>query len=216
MRYVAYYRVSTQRQGRSGLGLEAQQDAVRVFTAGHEVVESFVEVESGKRDENRPKLQEAIALAKAYGAKLIVAKLDRLARNVHFITKLQEAKVPFIACDMPDANELTVHIMAALAQHESKMISERTKAALAQARKRGVKLGNPDNLTQEAAMEALPKAREARSRKAAERREAVKPIVDRLKAEGHETAYSIAKELNELGIPTPSGRGKWYPHTVPV
>jgi DNA invertase Pin-like site-specific DNA recombinase len=128
--YVAYYRVSTQRQGRSGLGLEAQQDAVRNHLNGGDwrIVGEFTEVESGKR-KDRPKLAAALAACRVHGAKLVIAKLDRLARNVAFVSALMEAGVEFEAVDFPQANRLTIHILAAVAEHEAKVISERTKAA---------------------------------------------------------------------------------------
>jgi DNA invertase Pin-like site-specific DNA recombinase len=138
-KFVAYYRVSTQRQGRSGLGLEAQQKAVRDHLNGGNwrLVAEVTEVESGKRSD-RPKLAEALKLCRLHGATLIIAKLDRLARNVAFISNLMDAGVEFHAVDFPQANRLTVHILAAVAEHEAKVISERTKAALAAAKRRGV------------------------------------------------------------------------------
>ena len=132
-KFVAYYRVSTQRQGRSGLGLEARQTAVRDYLNGGDwrLVAEVTEVESGKRSD-RPKLAEAVKLCRLHGAALIIAKLDRLARNVAFISNLMESGVEFHAVDFPQANRLTVHILAAVAEHEAKVISERTKAALHQ------------------------------------------------------------------------------------
>lgn len=130
-RYVAYYRVSTQKQGASGLGLEAQRQAVAGYiqSTGGELVGDFEEIESGKRSD-RPELLRAIKLCHLTGARLVIAKLDRLSRNVRFLAELMEGGVQFVACDMPEANELTIHIMAAVAQAERKAISERTKAAL--------------------------------------------------------------------------------------
>jgi hypothetical protein len=130
-RFVAYYRVSTDRQGRSGLGLEAQREAVRSYLDGGswQLVEEVVEVESGKRND-RPKLAEALKLCRLHQATLIIAKLDRLARNVAFVSNLMESGVDFVAVDFPQANRLTVHILAAVAEHEAAMISQRTKAAL--------------------------------------------------------------------------------------
>jgi DNA invertase Pin-like site-specific DNA recombinase len=146
-RFVAYYRVSTDKQGRSGLGLEAQREAVRSFLNGGNwsLADAVTEVESGKRND-RPELDRALGLCRLYGATLVVAKLDRLARNVAFISKLMESGVDFVAVDFPQANRLTVHILAAVAEHEAAMISQRTRAALAAAKARGVKLGNPANL----------------------------------------------------------------------
>lgn len=142
-RYIAYYRVSTARQGQSGLGLEAQQTAVRSFVAADAaIVEEFVEVESGRRND-RPQLLKALAACRRHNAVLIIAKLDRLARNVAFVSNLMEAGVDFVAVDMPHASLLTVHILAAVAEHEREMISQRTKAALAAAKARGARLGNP-------------------------------------------------------------------------
>jgi DNA invertase Pin-like site-specific DNA recombinase len=134
--------VRTERQGRSGLGLEAQQKAVRDHLNGGDwkLVDGFTEVESGKRSD-RPKLAEALKACRVRGARLIIAKLDRLARNVRFVSGLMESGVEFTAVDFPHTNRLTVHILAAVAEHEAKMISERTKAALAAAKARGVKLG---------------------------------------------------------------------------
>ena len=142
-RFVAYYRVSTERQGRSGLGLEAQQAAVAGFiNGGTELVAEFTEIESGKRNE-RPALAQALEACRRHKAKLVIAKLDRLSRNLAFIATLMASGVEFVAVDNPHANKLTVHILAAVAQHEREMISQRTKDALAAARRRGVRLGNP-------------------------------------------------------------------------
>jgi DNA invertase Pin-like site-specific DNA recombinase len=138
-KFVAYYRVSTARQGRSGLGLEAQQSAVREHLNGGrwKLIAEITEIETGKRVD-RPKLAEALKLCRVHGGTLIIAKLDRLARNVAFISTLMESGVDFEAVDFPQANRLTIHIMAAVAEHEAKAISERTKAALAAAKRRGV------------------------------------------------------------------------------
>src|SRR3954462_14887614 len=146
-RFVAYYRVSTDKQGKSGLGLEAQREAVQSYLNGGSwtLAAAVTEVESGKRND-RPELDRALGLCRLYGATLVVAKLDRLARNVAFISKLMESGVDFVALDLPQANRLTVHILAAVAEHEAAMISQRTKAALAAAKARGIKLGNPANL----------------------------------------------------------------------
>src|SRR5829696_5706350 len=174
--FVAYYRVSTKRQGASGLGLEAQRTAVANFLKGHTstIAAEFTEVESGSRDD-RPELARAIAACRLYGAKLVIAKLDRLSRNVHFLTGLERAGVRFVAADMPEANELVVHIMAVVAQAERKMISARTKAALAAAKARGVKLGKPENLRDQDAGRECGRAR--RTALAAERVADLQPII---------------------------------------
>ncbi len=152
-KFVSYCRVSTQKQGASGLGLEAQQETVKRFLNGGawELIAEFVEVETGKGADalaKRPKLRAALESCRKNGATLLIAKLDRLARNVYFVSGLMESKVKFVACDMPEANELTIHIMAAFAEHEAKRISQRTKEALAVAKSRGVLLGTsgPANL----------------------------------------------------------------------
>lgn len=146
--YIAYYRVSTQQQGVSGLGLEAQQKQVQDFAGrtGAAIVASYTEVESGKKT-NRVQLLEAIAEAKKTGSTLLIAKLDRLARNAAFIFHLRDTGVKFVAADMPEANTLTVGIIAVMAQHEAELISARTKAALAAKRQRGEKLGNAGNFS---------------------------------------------------------------------
>ena len=141
-KWISYLRVSTARQGKSGLGIEAQRNAVAEYLNGGNwsLVKEFVEVESGELAD-RPKLAEAIKACRVYGAKLVIAKLDRLSRDAHFLLGLEKAGVDFVCADMPNANQLTVHIMAIIAQEERQMISKRTKAALAAAKKRGTKLG---------------------------------------------------------------------------
>jgi DNA invertase Pin-like site-specific DNA recombinase len=142
-KFIAYYRVSTDRQGRSGLGLEAQRQAVCDFLAGRgELTQSFTEIES-RRKNDRPQLAAALDACRRHKAILVIAKLDRLARNVYFISGLMESGVEFVAVDMPQANRLTIHILAAVAEHEREMISQRTKAALQAAMRRGVALGSP-------------------------------------------------------------------------
>src|ERR1700755_90925 len=145
MKVVAYYRVCTAAQGRSGLGLEAQRSAVEGYCRGRDcqLLSEFTEVESGKRND-RPELAKALHHAKVTGATLVIAKLDRLSRNVAFLAALQESGTRFVCADMPEANERTIHIMAAVAQAERKMISQRTRDALAAAKARGAVLGNPN------------------------------------------------------------------------
>jgi DNA invertase Pin-like site-specific DNA recombinase len=216
--YVAYYRVSTQRQGESGLGLEAQKDSVHRLAGLTPIIAEYREVESGKRHTNRPELMAAIHHAKRSKATLLIAKLDRLARNVHFISGLLESRVDFIAADMPDANRLTVHIMAAMAEHEQRMISARTKAGLAMVKKeiaekgfrisrsgaRIEKLGNPKWA------ESLVKARAHRH--PAHTPERVEEILRRQRYAG-KSLQAIAGYLNGLGIKTPSG-ASWYASSV--
>jgi DNA invertase Pin-like site-specific DNA recombinase len=194
--FIAYYRVSTDRQGQSGLGLDAQRSAVAGFVGVRELIAEFTEVESGKRAD-RPQLATALELCRRQRAMLVIAKLDRLARNVAFIANLMESGVEFTAVDMPSANKLTLHILAAVAEHEREMISQRTRAALAQARKRGVKLGRPDGDTRH--------MHEARSAKVAAFRATVLPEVKRLVTEGM-SQRKIAAELNRRGLTTYAGR----------
>lgn len=207
-RYIAYYRVSTARQGQSGLGLEAQQTAVRSFVSSDAVIaEEFVEVESGRRSD-RPRLLEALAACKRHKAVLIIAKLDRLARNVAFVSNLMEAGVDFVAVDMPHASRLTVHILAAVAEHEREMISQRTKAALAVAKARGTRLGNPaGNAT------GLEKARQRASQLAGDRAEKVRGIVEEIRAAGLTSFRQVAAALNARGVDSPRG-GRWYAGSV--
>lgn len=208
--FVAYYRVSTARQGRSGLGLEAQRKAVADFLNGGQwdLRAEFVEVESGKADD-RPQLEQALTTCELSGATLVVAKLDRLSRNLAFLAKLQESGARFIAADMPEANELTIHIMAAVAQAERKAISARTREALAAAKARGVKLGgnrgNLDDLRKGPA-----KSSEVRTRQARERALKVRRQIDAIISnDGNLSLRQIAAALNRRGITAPRG-GEWH------
>jgi DNA invertase Pin-like site-specific DNA recombinase len=204
-KYVAYYRVSTQKQGESGLGLEAQQAAVTAFAG--QPTESYTEIESGKRSD-RPQLALAIAACKRLRATLVIAKLDRLARNVHFVSGLMESGIDFVACDNPNANRLTVHILAAVAEDEARRISERTKAALAAYKARGGRLGNPKNLTSVAARKgtaaniAAAKSHSERARQAALE----------LRAKDY-TLLAIAETLTGRGLLTRRGKA-WTPTAV--
>lgn len=213
MRFVAYFRVSTQRQGASGLGLEAQRAAVEAFVAqrGGQVLAERVEVESGKRAD-RPQLAEALAEAKKLGAVLLIAKLDRLARNVHFISGLLEAGVEVQAVDMPEANRFLLHVMAAVAEHEAAAISARTKAALAAAKARGVKLGWSIPERAEEARTASAAAAERRVAEADKFAGQVGPLAAALAAEG-KSLRAIAAELNGRGIATPRGK-EWQATSV--
>lgn len=210
--FVAYYRVSTQRQGASGLGLDAQRKAVADHLNGGrwELVAEFTEVESGKRDD-RPELAAALAACRVHGATLIIAKLDRLARNVAFIANLMDSGVEFVAVDFPQANRLTVHILAAVAEHEREMISQRTKAALAAAKARGVRLGNPANLKDRA--EGTAKSAAARRARAEKRAADLRPMLEAIRAAGATSLRAIAAELNARGVPAPRG-GIWHANTV--
>ncbi|SRR6266446_3702386 len=153
---IAYYRVSTKRQGQSGLGLDAQKDAVMAYLNGGNwtLKEEFVEVESGRKVKNRPALQQAIAACRKHKATLVIAKLDRLARNVAFISNLMESKVAFVAVDNPHATRFTLHILAAVAEHEADIISQRTKSALSAAKARGTELGRYGKILAEQNKEA--------------------------------------------------------------
>jgi DNA invertase Pin-like site-specific DNA recombinase len=202
-KFVSYYRVSTDRQGRSGLGLEAQQAAVRNYLDGGEfqLVGEFTEIESGHKIE-RPQLAKALGLCKRHKATLLIARLDRLARSVHFISGLMETGVRFIACDMPEATPFMLHIYAAAAQEEARAISARTKAALQAAKARGVRLGRNG-------AERLAPANKAA---AVERAKNLHPLLADLIASGA-SLRQIAAELTKRGIGTPRG-GRWHPTTI--
>jgi DNA invertase Pin-like site-specific DNA recombinase len=215
MRTINYYRVSTAKQGKSGLGLEAQRAAIEAFCAsrGCEPLGEYTEQESGKRD-GRPELAKALHHAKVTGATLVIAKLDRLSRNVAFLAALQEAGTKFVAADMPEANQLTLHIMAAMAQHEREAISDRTKKALAAAKARGTKLGGlregAFGNKPEAGRKLAAVAIKAKSKAFAAD---VMPVIEAIRAEGHSSLRAIAAELNSRGIMTARG-GKWGPQAV--
>ncbi len=204
-KFIAYYRVSTAAQGQSGLGLEAQQTAVTTYLNGGawELVGEFREVETGKGSNalaKRPQLRAALDACRRHGVTLIIAKLDRLARNVHFVSGLMESKVRFVACDMPEANELTIHIMAAFAEHEAKRISQRTKDALAVAKARGVELGKAG------ATNLRPNVRE-RQDAALAFAEKLRPLFDGMRVRGL-SQRAMTEELNSVGVPAPQG-GIW-------
>jgi DNA invertase Pin-like site-specific DNA recombinase len=203
--FVTYYRVSTARQGFSGLGVDAQRQTVAQFLTGGSktVLAEFVEVETGKGAnalEKRPELRQALELCRKSGATLVIAKLDRLARNVHFVSGLMESKVKFVACDLPEANQLTIHIMAAFAEHEARRISERTRDALAAAKARGVVLGatGPANLKRDT---------QERQAAASAFKTRLLPVLMGFKVQGL-TRRAMAAQLNALGITAPRG-GAW-------
>lgn len=220
-KFVAYYRVSTARQGRSGLGLEAQRKAVTDYLDGGKwtVLREFTEIESGK-DNSRPELAKALQLCRQTHATLVIAKLDRLSRDAHFLLGLDKAKVEFVAADMPQANRLTVGIMALIAEQEREAISRRTREALAAYKQRQRKdrtlrpLGNPNGAR------ALRKARKGnRAALAAVRAKAdahaaeLRPVIDELRAEGIASLEAIAAALNQRGMQTPRG-ARWYASSV--
>ncbi|WP_150306033.1 recombinase family protein [Pseudomonas saliphila] len=215
MKVVAYQRVSTARQGVSGLGLEAQGQAIRDYAAkrGATVIQSFTEVESGKNNA-RPELTRALHLAKVTGATLVIAKLDRLSRNAAFLLTLRDSGVRFIAADLPDANDLTVGVMALVAQQEREATSNRTREALSAAKARGVKLGNPNGA---AALRKADKGNGAAvtAIKAGADEHALNlaPVLEALRSEGLTSLGAIADALNERGMLTPRN-GKWHRSSV--
>ena len=213
-RFVSYLRVSTKRQGASGLGLEAQRQAIADYlNGGHwELVQEFMEVESGKRHENRPKLSAALQACKATGSKLIIAKIDRLARNVAFVSNLMEAGVEFVAVDLPGANKFTVHVMAAMAEQEREAISKRVTEALKawKTRNPDKKLGNPHGLPEGAWRDGVAMSLAVRKRKAAEHASRVYEIIKQYRAEGL-SLRAIARKLTEEKKLTPRERGHGRP-----
>ena len=206
---IAYYRVSTQRQGTSGLGLEAQQACVHTYTraGAHTLLAAYQEVESGCRSD-RPALAKALAHAKRAKATLIIAKLDRLARNVAFVSRMMEVGVEFVACDNPHANRLTLHILAAVAEDEARL-SQRTKDALAAYKARGGRLGTPGNLTPAAAR----KGTVVNQSRAVAAHASVLPELMARRAEG-QSLRQLAATLNAAGYVTRTG-GPWVSHKYP-
>ena len=203
-RFISYLRVSTDKQGRSGLGVEAQRQAVEDFLNGGswKLLDEFVEVESGKRSD-RPELTKALAACRKRKATLVIARLDRLGRNVHFISGLMQSGVPFLVCDRPNAKPFELHIYAALAEEETRAISARTKAALAEARKRGVRLGNQKNLDEAARLGTA--ANRQRARQWADN---IMPVIAQIQAAGITTLEGIARELNARNVKASRG-GEW-------
>jgi DNA invertase Pin-like site-specific DNA recombinase len=205
-RFVPYYRVSTQKQGRSGLGLEAQQASVREYLhrVGGAELAAFIEVESGRKND-RPKLQAAILRCKQSNATLLVAKLDRLSRNAAFLMNLRDSGVQFEAIDIQGANSMTVGVLALVAQHEAEAISARTKAALAARRARGLPMGNPRDMSAYA-KRAAKLAGATHAAKAQARAKLIAPAIDQAQVEGHTSLHQIAAYLNEQTITTPRGK----------
>jgi DNA invertase Pin-like site-specific DNA recombinase len=226
-RYIAYFRVSTAKQGRSGLGLEAQEAAAQAFIAGRgadaALLASYTEVESGKRNDNRPELARAMEHARLTGATLLIAKLDRLSRDAHFLLGLQKAAVKFTAADMPDADNFSIGLMALLAQKEREATSTRTKEALVGAAKRVAVTGqrkHPEikRLGCPTGAAHLRKfgnglAVDAIKAKAQERAAGLAATIRDLKAEGIASANATAAALNARGYATPRG-GKWTARSV--
>ena len=215
---VTYLRVSTQKQGQSGLGLEAQRKAVDDYLNGGDwnILEELVEVESGKNSK-RPKLLEAIELCKASGAKLVVAKIDRLTRDAAFLLNLKDAGIDFIAADMPEANRLTIGIMALVAEQEREAISKRTKAALAAAKARGKQLGAYRDgvfVGRRGTPEDAERAREARTALFQARMVNITPLLGRIDPESVLSLRAIAERLNDMNVPTVTGKGGWSANSV--
>lgn len=202
-KYIAYYRVSTKAQGQSGLGLEAQQALVAPYA--DDIVHSFTEVESGKNDD-RPQLAAALELCRQMDASILIAKIDRLSRDAAFLLTLRKAGVDIVAADMPNAGTLEFGVRAVVAEHEREQISQRTTAALAAAKQRGVKLGSPNP---RAGGLAAGAARRAKTQEVAKK---AMPVITALRDAGA-SLRAIATQLNEMGIPTATGR-TWWPKTV--
>ena len=215
MKLVAYLRVSTARQGQSGLGLEAQAAGIKAYVSNvaGSVIGTFTEVESGKTS-NRPELAKALHLARVTGATLVIAKLDRLSRNAAFLLTLRDSGVRFVAADMPDANELTVGVMALIAQHEREAIAKRTKEALRAAKARGKVLGNPNGAE---ALRRAGKGNGAGVRAAVANADAharnLAPVILAMRTEGIATLGGLASALNQRGMLTPRG-GRWHKSSV--
>lgn len=207
--FVLYRRVSTNRQGVSGLGLESQDETVRRYVSNQKgtVVGEFVEVESGKNND-RPQLTLALTECRRLKATLVVAKLDRLSRNAEFLLRLQNGNVDFVCCDCPNVDRFTVGILALVAQRERELISERTRSALQMAKKRGVRLGTRHPHRQVKLMvEGYRRQRMAFVSK-------VSPVIDEIKTTGVKTLQGIAECLTRRGIPTRTGKTVWFPSTV--
>jgi DNA invertase Pin-like site-specific DNA recombinase len=214
-KYISYLRVSTDRQGKSGLGLDAQRKQVNDFIAscGGSLVSEFIEIESGKNNE-RVELGKAIRQSQLTGCKLVIAKLDRLSRSLHYITSLSESKIDFIVCDLPGCDQFTINLYGALAQREREMISQRTKSALESAKARGKVLGNPQNLNEVAAAKGRVLGVEARKAQADDFAKRVTPIIEAYQEEGL-SLNQIAKRLNDTEVLTARGKaGGWTPTAV--
>lgn len=215
-KFISYCRVSTAKQGNSGLGLEAQRETIRQYLNGGDwqLIGEFVEVESGKNND-RPELAKALKDCQLTGATLLVAKLDRLSRDIHFITSLEKAGIEFTVCDFPTANRFTIHIFAALAQYERELISQRTKAALAAKKARGAVLGSPENLTKENRDKGRMQGRAAIRDRADRFARMVAPKIREYREQGTDSLRGIAQKLNSDHVLTARGKaGTWTPTAV--
>ena len=205
-RFVAYLRVSTQKQGYSGLGLEAQREIIKNYLREKKPIFEYIEVESGRKtDKGRPKLKEALTQCRTYGAKLIVAKLDRLARNVSFLSALLDSDVEIVFCDFPQANKMVLNILASISQYEAELISTRTRQALAAKKARGCKLGNPEHLLDKH-QAAIVKSNQTNRRKAADNPNNKRAVamLKVLAAQGM-TLTEMTDKLNNEGFVTSKG-----------
>lgn len=201
--YIAYYRVSTKQQGFSGLGLDAQKEIVKRFCSDGIILLEFQDIESGKNN-NRPELKKALDAVKKVNGILVIAKLDRLSRNLTFISQLRDSEIEFICCDMPNANKLTIGMMAVIAQEEREMISKRTKDALKAKKDRGISLGNPSNILnkdEDGNLIAVKNRIESVKKKCEDRDAVAKSIAEKMEKSGS-TLKEICDELNRLGIKT--------------
>ena len=214
-KYISYLRVSTTKQGSDGLGIDAQRFAVKSLACNTNgsILREFVEVESGKVAD-RPQLATALREARLLGGTLLVAKLDRLTRNVHFMSSLMQAGVDFVACDNPNANRLTIQLLTAVAEHECALISARTKAALAAARARGVKLGSVRGFSDGEKIRGAKISAQKRTAAARDRARDIAPIISELKYNGANTLAKIAAGLSERGVLTATGKSTWSVSSV--
>jgi DNA invertase Pin-like site-specific DNA recombinase len=215
MKYIAYYRVSTTKQGQSGLGLEAQQASVTGYlnAKNGELLAEYTEIQSGKKDENRPELQSALRQCRLTGATLLIAKIDRLSRNPAFLINLQDSSTNFVCVDMPEANNFTVGILACMAGYYRQQISDNTKAALKAAKARGVTLGNPR--LDEFRNTDTTNARAAKISMAKERNADILGIINEMKdsAGNVVSLRELSKMLNDAGYKTARGK-EWHPTSV--
>lgn len=213
-RFIGYYRVSTDKQGESGLGLQSQKDTINNYVNNKNgiLLREFREVESGKKND-RPALTQAMEMCRLYGATLLIAKLDRLSRDAVFLMNLQRGDVPFTACDMPDANSMTIGIMALLAQQEREMISTRTKEALAVIKATGKRLGGRREKSHNFTHDDIEKATLARNEKESAYRSRVIPVIRDLRSSGM-SYRKICDQLSALGIKTYHKKSNWHPNVV--